>query len=73
MHSIGCSNHLKSWKYALNDFYAKKEKVYPAHVSKLNSNREEEIILLMVPHGEWGHYLAVKNIISSINRNNFKV
>ena len=32
--------------------HAKKEKVYPAYVSKL--------ILLMVPHGEWWHYLAVK-------------
>ena len=30
----------------------KKQKVYPVYVSKLNSNREEEIILLMVSHGE---------------------
>ena len=53
---------------ALNVLYAKKEKIYPAYVSKHNSNREKQVILLRIPNGEkrkarserrW-HYLAVK-------------
>ena len=49
-------------KIALNALYAKKEKIYPDYVSKHNSNREKEIILLMISNGEtqW-HYLAAKN------------
>ena len=36
--------------------------MYPAHVSKHNSNREKQVLLLMLPNGEgrW-HSLAVKN------------
>ena len=30
--------------------YAKKEKTYPAYVSKHNSNREQQVILLMIPN-----------------------
>ena len=47
----------------LTDLYAKK---YPAYVSKHNSNREKQVILLMIVYGEgpkgqrWC-YLAVKN------------
>ena len=37
---------------ALNVLYAKKENVYPAYVSKHNSNREKHVILLMIPNGE---------------------
>ena len=33
---------------ALNVLYAKKEKIYPAYVSKQNSNREKQVILLMI-------------------------
>ena len=46
-------------KIALNVLYAKK----PDYVSKHNSNREKEIILLMISNGEtqW-HYLAVKKL-----------
>ena len=54
---------------ALNVLYAKKEKIYHAYVSKHNSNREKQVILLMIPNRE-GHeskskgrrwyYLAVK-------------
>ena len=32
--------------------YAKTEKIYPAYVSKHNSNREKQVILLMIPNGE---------------------
>ena len=43
---------------ALNVLYAKKEKIYPAYVSKHNSNCEKQVILLMIPNGEGWHYLA---------------
>ena len=48
---------------ALNVLYAKKEKIYPTYISKHNSNREKQVILLMISNGEklW-HYLAVKNL-----------
>ena len=36
---------------ALNVLYAKKEKIYPAYVSKYNLNREKQVILLMIPNG----------------------
>ena len=36
----------------LNVLYAKKEKVYPAYVSKYNSNCEKQVILLMISNGE---------------------
>ena len=41
----------------------KKKKIYPAYVSKLNSNREKQVILLMISNGErrW-HYFAVKKL-----------
>ena len=45
---------------ALNVLYAKKEKIYPADVSKYNSNREKQVILLMIPNGEGQHYLIIK-------------
>ena len=51
--------------------YAKKEKMYPAYVSKNNSNCEKQVILLMIPNGEkreaksegqrW-QYVAVKKL-----------
>ena len=34
----------------LNVFHAKKEKMYPAYVSKNNSNQEKKVILLMIPN-----------------------
>ena len=41
----------------------KKEKIYPAYVSKHNSNHEKEVNLLMISNGEkqW-HYLEVKKL-----------
>ena len=35
-----------------NVLYAKREQIYPAYVSKINSNREKQVILLMTPNGE---------------------
>ena len=40
----------------------KKEKIYPAYVSKHNSNRENQVILLMIRNEEKLHYLAVKKL-----------
>ena len=37
---------------APNVLYVKKEKIYPAYVSKHNSNREKQVVLLMIPNGE---------------------
>ena len=42
--------------------YAKKEKIYPAYVSKHNSNREKQVILSMITNENDWHYLAVKKI-----------
>ena len=46
---------------ANNILYAKKEKAYPAFISKHNSNREKQVNILMSPNGEGWHYLALKN------------
>ena len=44
--------------------YAKKEKIYPAYLSKRNSNREKQVILLMISNGEkgcvWSEALATR-------------
>ena len=40
----------------------KRKKIYPAYVSKHNSNREKQVNLLMIPNGEGWHYLAVKEL-----------
>ena len=37
---------------ALEFFYAKKEKLYPVSISKCNSHRERQVIILMVSNGE---------------------
>ena len=42
----------KNLTIAINVLYAKKEKIYPAYVSKHNSNHEKQVILLMIPNGE---------------------
>ena len=51
---------------ALNVVYVKKEKIYPAYVSKHNSNR----ILLLISNGEGWHYLVVLKTISVIKGSN---
>ena len=50
--------------------YAKKEKIYPAYVSKHNSNREKQVILLVIANRErrrW-HYLAVNKLSALLRR-----
>ena len=46
---------------AVNVSYAKKDKLYPAHVSKQNSNCEKQVILSMISNKEklW-YFLVVK-------------
>ena len=39
-------------------FCARKDKIYPAYVSKHNLNCEKQVNLLMIPNGEGWHYLA---------------
>ena len=36
---------------AINVLHVKKEKIYPAYVSKNNSNREKQVILLIISNG----------------------
>ena len=40
------------WIIVLNILYAKKEKIYPAYISKCNSNSEKQLIILMTLNGE---------------------
>ena len=40
----------------------KKIYIYPAYVSKHNSNREKQIIILMISNGGKWHYPAVKEL-----------
>ena len=49
----------------LNVLYTKVEKIYPAYVSKDNSNREKQVILLKITNREGWHYLA-KNKLSAL-------
>ena len=37
---------------ALNVLSSKKQKMYPAYVSRNNSNRKNQVILLMIPNGK---------------------
>ena len=39
----------------------RKKKIYPAYVSKHYTNREKQVVLLMIANGEGWHYHAVKN------------
>ena len=48
----------------LKVFYAKKGNIYPAYVSKHNSNREKQFIFSMNPNGEGWHYLKVKKLLA---------
>ena len=70
MLSIHCNSRVKL-TITLNVFYAKKEKIYSAYVSKHNSNREKQVILLIIlnkekrkakSEGQRWHYLVVKKL-----------
>ena len=40
----------------------KNKKIYPAYVSKHNSNYEKQVVLLMIPNIQEWHYLTVKKL-----------
>ena len=49
----------------INILYMEEKEVFPGYISKIKSNCEKHIILLMIPNEEkesW-HYLAVKNYL----------
>ena len=50
----------KNIMIALNVLYAKNGKIYPAYFLKHNSERKEQVILLLFPNGERWHYTVVK-------------
>ena len=56
---------------ALNFSYIKEMEICPAYISKINSDCEKQIILLLISNTE-RHYLRVKKTISIIKRNNIK-
>ena len=43
-------------------FMLKKKKIYPVYISKHKSNREKQVILLMIQNGEEWCYIAVKKL-----------
>ena len=47
----------------------KKKNIYPPYVSKHNSHREKQVIVLMISNGE-KHYLADKKTNILIQKNN---
>ena len=51
---------------AFNVLYAKKEKIYPAYVSKYDLSGEKQVILLMIPNGK-----ALLTGLTSKHHNNF--
>ena len=57
-------------KITLNVFYAKKEIIYPSYVSKINSNLEKQVILLIIPNGQGQWQSCIKKTIIIIKRNN---
>ena len=51
---------------ALNVLHVKEMDICPAYVSKYNSNREKQIVLLMILNREGWHYLAGKKLSALI-------
>ena len=51
--------NLRKITNAINVVYANKEKIYPAYISKHNSNHEKQVVLLVTPNGEGWHYMPL--------------
>ena len=45
---------------------ATKEKIYPAYLSKYNSNCKKQVFVLIIPNEKKWHYLAVKKLSASL-------
>ena len=56
---------------ALNILYAKNEKIYPAYISKYNSNSEKQVTLLMISNREAMALSCSQENTSIIKRNRF--
>ena len=61
---IGKKNLKNNGTIAPNVLYTKKEKIY---LAKHNSNRQKQLILLMILNGEGWHYLAIKRLLALLN------
>ena len=46
--------------------YAKKGRIYPAYISKHNSNCKKQVIILMIPNREGLHYIRLNKIPTSL-------
>ena len=65
-------NEKNNITFALNVLYAKKEKICSAYVLKHNSNREGQVLFLMIPNAEGRYYLAVKRLFVLLRGITFK-
>ena len=54
----------KNLTIVLNILYTKEKEIFPAYISKINSNCEKQIIILIIPQKEkeGQHYLALKKL-----------
>ena len=60
-------------KSTFNFLYTKEKEIFQTYISKINSNYEKQIILLMIPNKEKRMALSFsKKIICIITWNNFK-
>ena len=57
---------------ALNTLYIKEKEIYPAYISKINSNCEKQIILVMIPNVKRKARIFSQQRNSIINTNNIK-
>ena len=55
---------------ALNNLYAN---IYSAYISKQKSNREKQVILLMLPNEEGLHCITVEKITCINKRSNIEI
>ena len=82
MNHINYPSKIDDWKtfeknnptIARNILHAKEKEICPAYISKINSNCQKQVILLMIPKEEkegW-HFFFNKTIVYIIKRNNIK-
>ena len=49
-------------------YMLKKMGICPTYVSEHNSNREKQVIILMIPNGEGWYYIEVKQLSALLRR-----
>ena len=82
MNDIEFPSYSKNWKkfeqsnktITLNILFVpyNTKEIRQAYISKYNSKRDNQVILLMITDGEKWHYLCGKKYIEIIKRNNIK-